>query len=151
DLVVGQTPFVAEPFAKDKVLYTLNYGKVPGVAGEPTNHGSDPYIGVRTPTGWETRYVGIDVGGPPAQGPFSSSPAAESADLSTFAFEGPGICSPCFADGKTGVPVRRADGAMVQGMAGSFDPGPEASPDGYIGRHLSADGSHLVFGSASKF
>ena len=36
-------------------------------------------------------------------------------------------------------------------MAGSLDPGPTAKPAGYIGKHLSADGSHFVFGSKSKF
>ena len=36
-------------------------------------------------------------------------------------------------------------------MAGALDPGPSAEPDGYVGRRLSADGTHLVFGSTSAF
>ena len=36
-------------------------------------------------------------------------------------------------------------------MAGSLNPGPTAKPEGFIGKRLSADGSHLVFGSKSKF
>jgi hypothetical protein len=36
-------------------------------------------------------------------------------------------------------------------MAGSLDPGPAATSAGYVGRQLSADGTHLVFGSTSKF
>ena len=36
-------------------------------------------------------------------------------------------------------------------MAGALDPGPAAAPDGYIGRRLSADGTHLIFGSTSAF
>jgi hypothetical protein len=151
DIIEGQTPFTAVPQAKDRVLYTLNFGKVPGVNGEPTNLGSDPYVASRTSNGWQTRYVGIDVGFPPEQGPFASPSLEESSDLSSLAFGGPQLCHPCFADGKTGVPVHRSDGSLVQGMAGSLDPGPAAAPDGYVGRRLSADGTHLVFGSASQF
>jgi hypothetical protein len=36
-------------------------------------------------------------------------------------------------------------------MKGSVDPGPAAAPAGYVRKELSADGNHLVFGSASKF
>ena len=35
-------------------------------------------------------------------------------------------------------------------MAGSI-PQPAAKPAGFIGKHLSADGTHFVFGSTSKF
>ena len=63
----------------------------------------------------------------------------------------PSICSPCFADGSTGEPVHLPDGELIQGMAGSEDPGPTAKPDGYIAKHLSANGEHFVFGSTSKF
>jgi hypothetical protein len=151
DLIPGQTPFAAKPRAADSVLYSLNFGKVPGVAGEPTNHGSDPYIARRTDSGWSTTYAGIAVGDPPFQGPFASTPLDESEDLSSLVFGGPEICSPCFADGKTGLPIRRDEGPLTQGMAGSLDPGPSAEPDGYIGRRLSADGTHLIFGSAAAF
>ncbi len=37
------------------------------------------------------------------------------------------------------------------GDGGSLDPGPGAEPSGHIGKHLSADGSHFVFGSTSQF
>lgn len=150
DLIAGQAPLVAKPQATDSVLYSLNFGKVPGVAGEPTNHGSDPYIATRTPSGWQTRYAGIPVGFPPAQASFGSTPSEESANLATLTFGGPEICSPCFPDGKVGIPVSRG-GTISQGMAGALDPGSSAVPDGYIARQLSADGTHLVFGSASKF
>ena len=36
-------------------------------------------------------------------------------------------------------------------MAGSLDPGPSAKPAGHIAKDLSADGTHFVFGSKSKF
>jgi hypothetical protein len=151
DLVPGQVPLPAKPRANDSMLYSLNFGRVPGVAGEPTNNGLDPYVATRTDSGWTTRYAGIGVGDPPYQAPFASTPLEESEDLSTLAFGGPEICSPCFEDGKTGIPVRRNGGALTQGMAGSLDPGPAAAPDGYIGRRLSADGTHLIFGSTSAF
>ncbi len=151
DLIPGQIPLAAKPRAADSVLYSLNFGKVPGVGGEPTNHGVDPYIARRTNDGWTTTYAGIAVGDPPFQGPFGSTPLEESEDLSTLLFGGPEICSPCFADGKTGLPIRRDEGPLAQGMAGSLDPGPSAEPDGYIGRRLSADGTHLIFGSTDAF
>ncbi len=151
DLIPGQAPLAAKPRAADSVLYSLNFGKIPGVGGEPTNHGIDPYIARRTNDGWTTTYAGIAVGDPPYQGPFASTPIEESEDLSTLLFGGPEICSPCFPDGKTGLPIRRNEGPLTQGMAGSLDPGPSAEPDGYIGRRLSADGTHLIFGSTAAF
>jgi hypothetical protein len=151
DLVPGQVPFLAKPRAAGSVLYSLNYGKVPGVAGEPTNHELDPYVATRTQNGWTTSYAGIPVGGPPYQEPFGSKPVAESEDLSTLAFGGSDLCSPCFADGRTGIPYRRSGGPLSQGMAGSIDPGPSAVPDGYVAQPLSGDGTHLIFGSTSAF
>ncbi len=41
---------------------------------------------------------------------------------STFAFGGPDICTPCFADGSSGIPVHLPDGELVQGMQGSIEP-----------------------------
>lgn len=151
DLVPGQAPLRAKPRAADRALYSLDFGKIPGVGGEPTNYGIDPYVATRTSGGWTTTYAGIAVGDPPYQEPFASMPLEESEDLSTFVFGGPEICDPCFEDGKTGLPVRRNGGPLTQGMAGSLDPGPSSEPDGYIARPLSGDGTHLIFGSASAF
>jgi hypothetical protein len=151
DLIPGQVPLSAKPRVGDRVLYSLNFGKIAGAGGEPTNHGIDPYVATRTDEGWSTAYVGISVGDPPSQPPFGSTPVDESEDLSTFLFGGSETCSPCFDDGTTGLPVRRNGGPLTQGMAGALDPGPSAEPDGYIGRRLSADGTHLVFGSTSAF
>ena len=130
DLMPGQVPLAAKPRAEDRLLYSLNFGKVPGVGGEPTNNGLDPYVATRTDDGWSTTYAGIAVGDPPYQAPFASTPLEESEDLSTLAFGGPDICGPCFADGKTGIPVRRDGGPLTQGMAGSLDPGPRPNPTG---------------------
>ena len=83
--------------------------------------------------------------------PFASPLLAADAGLDTFAFGGAGICSPCFADGSIGIPLHLPSGDLVQGMAGPEEPGPAAKPDGYVAKHLSADGTHLVFGSTSLF
>jgi hypothetical protein len=151
DLVPGQVPLTAKPRATDRLLYSMSFGKIPGVTGEPTNHSLDPYVATRTPDGWSTHYAGIAVGTPPFQSPFASTPIEESEDLSTLVFGGEDICKPCFADGKTGLPFRRDEGSLSQGMAGTVDPGPSVAPDGNVGRMLSADGTHLVFGSTAMF
>jgi hypothetical protein len=152
DLVQGQKPFDEPPLAigPSQLLYGVHSGGVPGT-GSPTNHGVDPYVSTRSKTGWTTEYVGIPADDPFSTGAFGSPLLEASPGLDTFAFGGPGLCSPCFEDGSTGVPVRRPDGTLVQGMAGSLHPAPSAEPAGYVGRHLSADGSHFVFGSTSQF
>ncbi len=101
--------------------------------------------------GWTTKYVGIPADNPYADSPFASTLEEADPGLRSFAFGGSDICSPCFADGSSGAPVRRADGTLVQGMAGSLDPGPSAESSGFIGKRLSADGTHFVFGSTSRF
>jgi hypothetical protein len=151
DLIPGQSPPVAYPSAPDRLLYSLHYGAIPGVAGNPPNLSLDPYVAERGASGWTTRYVGISASGAPSAEAFGSPLESSSASLSTFVFGGEKLCAPCFADGSTGVPVRNSDGSLVQGMAGSLNPGPGAIQAGYIGRALSSDGSHLVFGSTSKF
>src|SRR5262249_6948070 len=55
-LVPGQTPYQGYPNATDRVLYSLHFGSLPGIAGEPPNFGRDPYIAERTETGWVSRY-----------------------------------------------------------------------------------------------
>jgi hypothetical protein len=152
DLVRGQQPFDQHPLAigPSQVLYGVHSGGIPGT-GNPTNHGVDPYVATRGETGWTTEYVGIPADNPFANGSFGSPLLEADASLDAFAFGGPDLCSPCFEDGSTGVPIRRPDGSLVQGMAGSMDPGPGAVPAGYVGRHLSADGNHFVFGSSSQF
>ena len=46
--------------------------------------------------------------------------------------------------------MRLPSGTLVQGMAGSLDPGP-AGQDGFVAKRLSADGTHLIFGSTAQF
>ena len=151
NLIAGQTPFPGYPQADGRVLYGVDGGGIPR-AGEPTNRGVDPYVASRSEEGWSTEYVGIPAGDRFAQAPFSSPLLAADAGLQTFAFGGPGLCSPCFGGSgvETGIPLHLAGGALVQGMAGQFAE-PEAKPDGYIARYLSANGEHLVFGSTSQF
>jgi hypothetical protein len=153
-VIAGQTPFGAYPQANNppRVLYAVHSGGIPGT-GNPTNRGPDPYVATRDPkAGWSTEYVGIPANGTPSAAPFASTLAEANGTLDTFAFAGPDICAPCFASGiATGIPIHTPNGSLIQGMAGSIDPGPSAAPDGYIAKHFSADGSHFLFGSTSRF
>ena len=154
NLVEGQTPFADYPEAQSssgepQVLYGIHDGGIPGT-GHPTNHGVDPYVATRGPEGWSTKYVGIPANDPFAKGPFASTLLEADPSLGTLAFGGEEICSPCFADGSTGEPIHLPNGELVQGMAGSI-PQPEAKPEGFIGKDLSANGEHFVFGSKSQF
>ena len=154
NLVAGQTPFenypeAESPSGQPRVLYGVHDGGIPGT-GDATNRGVDPYVATRGEKGWSTSYVGIPANGTPSTSPFSSTLADADAALDTFAFGGPEICSPCFKDGSTGNPIRGANGELVQGMAGSM-PQAAAKPAGFIGKHLSADGTHFIFGSVSQF
>jgi hypothetical protein len=154
-LVAGQTPFGGYSAGGTKsvprVLYGIHGGGIPGV-GSPTNQGVDPYVATRGSDGWNTEYVGIPADDPYATGgPFASSLQEADPGLDTFVFGGDGICSPCFPEGYTGIPVHLPDGSLVQGMLGPQNPGLIAKPDGYIAKTLSANGEHLLFGSTSLF
>jgi hypothetical protein len=146
----GGTPFAGYPRAEgpSQVLYGVHSGAIAGT-GEPTNHGIDPYVATRGSDGWTTKYVGIPADGTPSTEAFGSALLEADSSLDTFAFGG-SICSPCFGDGSTGIPVHTPGGALVQGMKGSIAQ-PGAVPAGYVGHSLSADGRHLVFGSTSQF
>jgi hypothetical protein len=146
--VPGKDPLVAYPDASGKLLYSLDSSIVPGVPGDPTNLGADPYVAVRGTSGWSTSYVGLPSGGMADQGLFGSPLYEASADLGEFAFGGPDICHPCFGDGSTNVPLRR-DGALEKGMAGSLNPA--ADPAGDVRKRFSADGSTFVFGADKRF
>lgn len=150
DVVSGQVPLPGAPEAENRVLYALSVGIIPGISGVPTNYGLDPYLATRTASGWTTSYVGISASGTPSTSAFGSPLAGSDDELSSFAFGGATICDPCFESGETGIPVRRGGGEIVQGMAGSLNP-TGYGPEGYVGRYLSEDGSHLVFGSSSQF
>jgi DNA-binding beta-propeller fold protein YncE len=152
DLIEGQTPFGGYPQAQDRVLYGVHDGGIPGT-DHPTNDGVDPYLAVRGPEGWSTEYVGIPADATPSTVPFGSPLLQADAGLDTFAFGGPGLCSPCFGEGvETGIPLHLPNGSLVQGMAGSTsEPEPEAKPDGFIAEPLSPDGTHFVFGSVTQF
>ena len=149
DLLPGQTPFTAYPEADDRVLYGLHFGSIPGIAGSPTNHGLDPYVAERGPDGWTSHYVGVPADGMVDPDPFGSPLMAADSTLDTFAFGGPDICSPCFPDGSTNIPLRLPDGSLVKGMTGTLNP--PANPVGEVRAPLSANGLHLVFGAEAPF
>ncbi|HWP33667.1 MAG TPA: hypothetical protein VNL97_07950 [Solirubrobacterales bacterium] len=148
NLVSGQEPFQGYPEAEGKLLYGVKDGGIPGT-GSPTNRGIDPYVATRNEDGtWNTKYLGIPSDNPFATSPFSSTPSGADASLETLAFAGE-ICNPCFADGSSGLPVHLPNGELLQGMTGS-EPDPTAEPEGYVAKPLSADGSHLIFGTDAK-
>jgi sugar lactone lactonase YvrE len=149
NLVPGAEPLDPYPHADDRYLYTLSDGKIPGIAGFPVNFGTDPYVAARGADGWESTYMGIPAT-TASKGPFASTSSGSDAELDSFVFAEPDRCSPCFGDGTTGIPMRLPSGQLVQGMKGSL-PVAKPEPAGFVGEPVSADGSHLVFGSEQKF
>ena len=151
-LAPGQTGFPGFPLARDRVLYATHSGAVPG-PWNATNKGPDPYLASRGPDGWSTSYLGLPSNLNEKAGGFSSVLGEADSKLDTLAFAGPDLCSPCFPSGiETGIPVRLPSGQLIQGMAGSLDPGaPTAMPEGKVGKYFSGDGSRLVFASKYAF
>ncbi len=151
DLVPGQAPYAVGPWTAGRILYSLDSGMIPNIPGDPTNFGQDPYLAIRDSQGgtWSTEYAGLPAGGMADEGAFGSPLLDTDTQLRTFAFGGPDICDPCFFDGSTNIPVRLPGGSLVKGMTGKWTP--TADPLGVIRRSLSADGSHLVFGSDKVF
>jgi hypothetical protein len=149
NLIPGLTPLEGYPRAEGKVLYTVHFGAIPG-SGDPTNRGGDPYVATRGENGWSTEYVGLQADSTPSLLPFSSTLGGADEGLNTFAFAGSEVCNPCFEDGSTNVPLRLPDGSLVEGMAGSLNPGP-ANPAGQINKRFSGNGNHFIFGSTAKF
>jgi hypothetical protein len=148
DLVSGQEPLVSSSTAKDSLLYSLNFGAIPS-AVNPTNVGHDPYVAKRTEDGWRTEYVGLDASGMADKTPYGSPLLGTDGAMETFAFGGEDICDPCFPDNSINVPLRKPDGSLVKGMAGTINPA--ADPAGEVRKPLSENGSHLIFGSEQKF
>jgi hypothetical protein len=149
-LVGGQTPFGGYPEASGKVLYGIHDGALSGT-GNPTNHGLDPYVATRGENEWTTKYVGIPATDPYSDEAFGSPLLSANATLETFAFGGEGLCSPCFGDGTTGIPVTLPNGSLVQGMAGPEVTPPSTEPNLLAKKPLSANGAHLLFGSTEEF
>ena len=149
DIVPGLAPLDAYPRATDSVLYSLHFGVVPGISGNPTNLGLDPYVARRGENGWSTEYVGLPADEMADDGAFGSPLLGADPILHEFAFGGQDICDPCYADGSTNVPLRLSNGELVKGMAGSSNPA--GNPSGRVAKPFSADGNHFVFGSTAKF
>jgi len=153
-LAPGQNPFPGFPLATDKLLYATHSGAVPG-PWNATNKGPDPYVATRTANGWVTQYQGLPSNLNPAAGTFSSVLGEADSSLSTLAFAGPNICSPCFTDGglQTGIPVRLPSGQLVQGMSGSLagNVPATAKPEGRVAKYFSGDGKKLIFASKYAF
>jgi hypothetical protein len=150
NIVEGEKPLQAYSQANDRFLYTTSVGKLPGIAGNPVNLGTDPYVATREgDKGWVTSYVGLPAT-LPSYAPFASTVSGADAGLTDFAFGAPSRCAPCFEDGSSGVPVRMPDGSLVQGMKGSLNIS-DPEPAGKVAKAFSADGENFVFGSEQKF
>jgi hypothetical protein len=153
-LAPGQNPFPGFPMAIDKLLYSTHSGAVPG-PWNATNKGPDPYVATRTANGWVTQYEGLPSNLNPAAGSFSSVLGEADQSLSTLAFAGPKLCSPCFTSGspQTGIPVRLPSGQLVQGMSGSLAGSVPAAarPEGKVAKYFSGDGKKLLFASKYAF
>ena len=150
-LAPGQDSFGGYPNAVDRVLYSTHSGAIPG-PWDATNNGIDPYIATRGPEGWTTTYAGLPANINGQTPSFASSLGEADGSLDTLAFAGPKLCAPCFAGAtpETGIPVRLPSGALVQGMAGSLNPGVAAArPEGKVAQWFSGDGRQLLF--ASKY
>ena len=149
NVVPGQLPLITSSDAEDTVLYSMDSGVIPGIAGNPTNLGRDPYVATRTSSGWVTRYVGLPAHGMSDEGAYGSPLLGNDDALSTFAFGGADICDPCFPDSSTNIPTRLPDGSLIKGMAGTLNP--PADPVGEVRKPISDDGRHLIFGSDQQF
>ena len=123
----------------------------PGVSGNPTNRGIDPYVlATRGPDGWSTSYVGISADAPSAA-PFSSSLQGADAGLDSFTFAGPErSATPAsktaareflFTTQAARSPREWSDRSRSRTP---FQPAPCKKP-------FSSDGSHLIFGSKQAF
>ena len=99
----------------------------PAPATRPTT-ASTPTSPPAAKTAGRTEYVGIPANDPFAAAPFASTLAEADAGLDTFAFGGPDICSPCFADGSTGIPVHLPERRTRPGHGGLDHPGPPPNP-----------------------
>src|SRR5262249_35813296 len=64
--------------------------------------------------------------------------------------DGTPICEPCFEDGSINVPLRKDGNPIEKGMAGTLSPAADPAV-GAVREPVSGDGSHLIFGTTSKF
>ena len=123
-------------------------GAIPG-SGKPANHGRDTYIASRGPDGWSTRYVGIPSDNPYSKGSLRPACWKLTRGWTPLPMEAKESATRASATDSTNIPLRLPDGSLVEGMAGSQSPG-IANPAGHVGRYLSADGDHVVFGTTAK-
>ena len=148
DLNLGEYPLVNSPLVNGRAIYSLHYGSIPGIAGNPTDFGHDPYLAVRGANGWTTQYVGLPASGMADPNPYGSPLYATDGAMTEFAFAGEHICEPCFQDGSINIPLRR-NGGIEKGMRGSKEPA--GNPSGTVMQPFSQDGTHFVFQSKAIF
>ena len=134
----------------DRVLYGLHYGSIPNIAGEPAELRSRP-LRRRKDLGWlgdalrrHSRLKAWPTMKPtahPCLAPTNSSTPLPSAGKGSV-IRASKAMEPTFRSGSTAV-------LPPSGMVGAYS-GP-SEPEGTVFKSMSADGSHLVFGSAHAF
>ena len=136
-LVPGQEPFPGFPAAGDRLLYATHAGAVPG-PWNATNKGRDPYLATRTDDGWVTHYEGLPADLNPDSGSFSSELGEADSAPRHLRLRRPEPLQPLLrtAAWQPGIPVRLPNGQLVQGMAGSLDPGDRLRQTGRQGRQV---------------
>ena len=127
-LVAGQEPFGGYPRAWTGSSTASTTAR--SRARNPTNHGSTP---TRDP---RRRRLEHRLRRHPRRNPHATTPSPRPSPrptptLDTFAFGGPEICSPCFADGTTGIPLRCPTAAWSRGWPVRLRTR-SATPDGLV-------------------
>ena len=139
------------PRARPQVLYGVHNGGIPGT-GNPTNRGVDPYVATREP-----RRLDHQIRRHPRQRPVrhrarSPRPSPKPTPASTPSpSAGPKSARPASPDGIDRDPDPPARRRTRPGHGRLDTRSPAAEPAGFVGKHLSADGTHFVFGSTSQF
>ena len=128
------------------VLYAVHDGAIPGPV-KPANHGRDTYAAIPVPDGRSTRCRNtFRIRIRKVRSALSLLGKAHS-KLDTFAYGREGPATRASATHSTIFTATTR--SLVEGTAGSQSPG-IANPAGHVGRYLSADGDHVVFGTTVK-
>ena len=131
-----QSPYATSP---SRLAFVGGFGQVPGSGGVPINGPGDLYVATRSPTGWATRYVGLNaaqagcVGGRPKTTPFGLPTTIQN---DVFATSDLGR----FADWNLGNPLECVRQLYAGSGHGDFDTAVEGSNAPYL---WSAEGQSL--------
>ena len=151
ELAAGQAQLDAYPDAKDRLLYSMHFGVIPGHRRQPDQPRARPVPrGSRRTTAGRTKYVGLPANGMADEGAFGSPllgadtrpPELRLRRRRTSAVPASPTARP------TSRFAARTE-TLEKGMHGSLNP--PADPVGEVRKPLSADGSHLIFATDQQF